>query len=205
MTNFFDNWKDKTGDGHKRYDWSPNFKVAPEDYSLATTDLNSLPPKILETYTRFYRIGWVHEYGNQCILMSNMLRRVLRLHGVEAHCKQVTLLYEKPEKNWYAEIGQYNSWVEQGTIDTHMVVVADGFICDFAMLSSVHYTFGAMAPIACIVKHNPEWYGEPYDTGFFGKFTYTPRTPHRLTKHWIYENRDREKALVKDYFEYFRM
>lgn len=203
--NFFDNWKSKTGDGHKRYQFTPSFSIVPEDYSLATDCLADIPSVILETFSRFYRVGWIAEHGDKCFLMSHLLRRILRLHGVEAHVKQLSLAYEKKDRGWYCEIGGFSDRITAGEIDSHMVCLADGFILDLALLRPIHYEFGAMAPVACITKYDPEKFGEFVDTGFFGSFCYSPRSPHPLTKHWVYEQRDHEKQLVQEYFKIYKM
>lgn len=202
------NWKNITGDngqGQFRYDFEKKFSIDPLDYSLACLSTDDIPTKILQTYVRFYKIGWIHEYGNQCFLMSHLLRRVLRLHGIEAHTKQMTLEYKNDDRGWFQEVGVPSNITHEGEIDTHMVVVTKDLILDFSIRNSIHWAFGAMAPLGIIVKNDPSLYGEHQNTGFFGLVSYAPRTHHRLTKNVVFEQRDLERDLVKSYFKTFRI
>ena len=206
MSSEYIEWKKQTGGGQFRHDWENRFSIFPEDYSLACSGpVEQIPTKLLQTYVRFYRIGWLHEHGNKCFLMSHLIRRVLRLHGIEAHVKQMTMEYNHKEKGWFQELGAPSNITHSGQVDTHVVCIAQGFILDWAVRDAVHWTFGAMSPIGFIVKNDPQLYGVAQDTGFFGFAAYAPRTNHRLTKHCIYEQRAHELELVKSYFEFYKM
>jgi len=200
-----ENWKENTGAGLHRTDWTPSFTMVPEDYSLAVSNLRNVPPRLLEVYARFFRVGWIHEFGNKCFLMSYLLRRVLRLHGIEAHCKQMIVDYKKEERGWSTNIGQHNSFVPENSIDSHCVVVSCGYILDFSLIKPIHYEFGALAPAACVIPYDPKYFGEWYDVGFFGEFSYTPRSNHKMTKHVVFDQRERVIEKTKDYFDYFQM
>lgn len=206
MTNDSIDWKKQTGSGQFRHDWDKKYTIVPEDFSLAiSVPVEQIPTKLLQTYTRFYRIGWIHEHGNKCFLMSHLLRRILRLHGIEAHIKQMTLEYKHDEKGWFQEVGVPSNITHDGSVDTHAVVVSQGFILDWSVRNAVHWAFGAMSPIGFIVKNDPMLYGVSQNCGFFGSAAYAPRTNHRLTKHCVYEQRPHELELVKKYFDFYRM
>ena len=206
MIDEYIDWKKQTGQGQFRHDWEKSFRIDPTDYSLATaTTVEEIPTKILQTYVRFYRIGWLHEHGNKCFLMSHLTRRILRLHGIEAHVKQMTMEYNHESKGWFQEIGIPSNMAHNGEVDTHVVCVAQGFILDWAVRDAIHWNFGAMSPLGFIVKNDPLLYGQSQNCGFFGSAAYAPKTNHRLTKHCIYEQRAHEIELVKNYFDFYKM
>ena len=108
------------------------------DYSLAISlDINDIDPRILEIYTRFWNLGWLDNFGNQCFLMSDVLRKILRLHGIEAHTQEAIFDYTHPKKQWYQRIGAPMEFAHGGMIDTHRVVVTKNLILDWAHRDSI--------------------------------------------------------------------
>lgn len=169
--------------------------------SMTTDDIDQ---RILEVYLRFYYMGFIHDHGDKCFLMSHLLRRILRLHGIEAHVKQVTMYYTNKNRGWQQTIGEPMNITHRGAIDSHAIVVTKDLILDFSLINPIHHAFGIRAPIALIAVAN-NYENKEQDFGYLGQATYVTRRPHKHTKHVVYENRQFILELTKQYFEKYRM
>jgi len=191
----------------QRYTWQKNFSIDfPEDYNLAianTVDRNNLEcSNFEELYMRFWHMGWIEKYGTSCIMMSQLLRRVLWLHGKAAHMRQVVCYWEKEEKGQLTHIGNINNSVPDGGIDAHVVVACKGYILDFAA-SAIMSEFGATAPRAFIALDEKDD-NEYQNFGMHGQSCWVrARPPHPIIKHWRYENKENEIKESKEYFKLF--
>lgn len=191
----------------KRERWTPNFQIKfPEDWGLALEEgiRDSIPSELLEIYTRFYKLGYIGSNGSQCVLMSSLLRRILRLHGFQTTTKQVILYYEHEEKQKYMTIGGHMFDTKPNEIDVHIVtIVDDKWLLDFAAMP-ISDTFGHVYPIAFIARSNI-WTDEWQNFGnLHGKATWVRSHPvHPMIKHFKFENHDLEKQLTKQYFRQY--
>lgn len=192
----------------QRESWNKAFNFKwPEDIYLGISsdiDKNEMPSQFQEIYQRFWNLGFINDYGNQCILMSSVLRRILRLHGFNASQKQMICYYEKENKGQKITIGTHMPIdpTDDQTIDTHVAVSVSGYILDFA-LSPINYMFGATAPKALIgldVTSN-----EYQDFGISGAAAWSDVKPsHPIIKHWRLSNKNLEMELTKKYFEKYQ-
>ena len=196
--------------GLKRISWTPNFKYAePRDWGLAIpTNIpqEEIPCELLEIWSRFFNIGFIHNYGAECVLMSKILRRILRLHGFEAYTRQVVFMFENDERGWRVQNGGEHQIVEEGTIDVHMVVVCNGWILDFAQ-QHMQKRFGMLAPIGFIGPDDPDTYfGNMIDYGEVGNATWIPKRPlNDHVRHIVYNNKQEEMGASQEYFHYYAM
>ena len=203
--------KQKLGSqGTLRLDWIPNFSFTnPDDWGLAlptNIDQKNIPCELLEVYKRFFDIGFIDRYGAECIMMSKILRRVLRLHGIEAYTRQVVFQLENETKGWRYTMGGENQLLENNRIDVHMIVAARGYILDFSQ-RRLHSYFGFTAPIAFIGPDDPSTYfGNMIDFGSFGNATWIPRRPlNDHVRHSVYMNKAEEIRASREYFDYYNM
>lgn len=192
----------------QRYGFTPGFYIKhPEEVSLGITtqiDRKDLPSKIEEVYLRFYNMGWIDDYGSQCILMSSVLRRILRLHGLNAYQRQYVMYWQREEKGQKATIGGFNKYVPEGHIDAHMAVHVDGYIVDFA-LTPIFEEWGVTAPRALIAFDDPKYYEDWQDFGMHGKASWVPARPiHPIIRHWRYNQKQIEIDLSKEYFKKYQ-
>ena len=191
-----------------RQDFSHRVHINPLDYALGVHtdfDLYSMDQRILEIFTRFWNLGFIHEHGNKCFFMSYLLRRILRLHGIEAHVKQVTFYYHHDGNGWKQVVGEPMNITHGGSVDSHCVVVAGEYLLDFSLLFPLHYAFGVRAPVAIIGKFTGDNNDTEQDFGELGKGIYTLRRPHSHTKHIIYEEREGILDQTRKYFNWYRM
>lgn len=191
-----------------RQGWNKAFSFRyPEDVYLgieSSIDRSNLPSQFEEIYKRFYDLGFIYNYGNQCILMSVVLKRILTFHGFKAHTKQVICWWTKDEKGQKATVGVSNSptAVTPNMIDAHMVVSCQGYILDFA-LTPVNQLYGATAPVALIgIDRESDEY---QDFGISGQAAWSDVKPqHPIIKHWRLEQKQSEIDLTKEYFRKYQ-
>lgn len=178
--------------------FDPDWEYDPADYSLAIgTTVTDLDYRLPYVYCRLYTMDTLYEIGNQCILLSQVLRRILRLHGIEAHVKQYEVDIRNKTKGWNAKVG-YNDHEQGGMIATHQVVVTPKWILDFAQLP-FQKRFGATAPRGVIVnKETDVW----HSVGNC-EIRYRERPTHPATKNVVYDSREQEKWWTKRYFDLF--
>jgi hypothetical protein len=176
----------------------------PQDWSLAVAqDVAPVDPKIFEVYKRFYDLGWLDQYGDQCFLISGLLRRILRVHGIEAHCKEMIMNYSHSKKHWNQQIGAPMKITHGGFVDTHRVVVTKDHIIDWAHRDSIYRPCGAMSPRGFIAdRHKLK---QEQDFGFFGRGKWVNRTDHDGSRNINYLIRDNELNLAKQYFETYKV
>jgi len=191
-----------------RYNFTSNFKMEDnKDWGLATPVDTEIPNYLLEIFVRFFKLNYIWMYGGRCVFMAKLLRRILRLHGYEAHTRQVIITYEhETKKDWGFQMGSPQNFMGEQELDVHMVCVVDGYILDFAVLPHLWQRQGMQAPIAFIGKDDTFTAFAMQDFGFYGKATWLPRKPRNLnTKHWEYENKDEEKEVTSQYFKIYSM
>jgi len=190
----------------KRKPWTPNFKLPyPEDFSLAieTGIKDEVPSELLEIYVRFISLGFVQKHGHQCVLMSNLLRRILKYHGFSAVTRQVILYYENETKQVKMTVGSQMHDVKENEIDVHLVtIINDKWLLDFGATQLMQ--FGAVYPRAFIARatlSDDDW----QDFGnMHGRATWIRSyPPHPLIKHFRLEQHDKEKQLTKEYFRVY--
>jgi len=180
--------------------FDPDWDLAPEDYSLAVgKDVVNLDYRLVTVYCRMYQMDMLYEIGNQCILLSQILRRILRLHGIEAHIKQYEVDIKHPTKGWNAKVG-HNDHEQGGMVATHQVVVTPEWILDFAQLP-FQKRFGATAPRGFILNRQADVW---HDAGPV-KVRYRERPNHFATKNIVFDSRENEKWWTKKYFDLFAM
>jgi hypothetical protein len=192
----------------QRIGFTPGFYLKyPEEISLGfSSDViqDELPSQIIEVYTRFYHLGWIDDYGSQCILMSSLLRRILRLHGLNAYQRQYVMYWEREEKGQKATIGGFNKYIPEGNIDAHVAVSVDNYIVDFA-LTPIYDEWGATAPRALIGADDSKYHADWQDFGSHGKASWVPARPvHPIIRHWRYEQKQFELDLSKEYFRKYQ-
>jgi len=181
--------------------FDPNYDFDPIDYSLNIADSivnGDLDYRIPFVYCRLYEMDFPLHIGNQCILASCVVRRILRLHGIEAHIKQYKVEIKNDNRGWDWRVG----WPEVapgGQVSTHQVVVTPDFIIDFAQLP-FHKRFGSTAPKAFIVRRQDGW-----QTAKNCRIRYTERENHKATKNIIWDQKPIEMDWVKSYFDTYSM
>jgi hypothetical protein len=194
----------------RREGWSKNFNFSyPEDVALGiVTDINRRDiANFQEIFYRFLNLGFIHQWGDHCVLMSSLLRRVLALHGYKAKIKQVHCYWQNDEKQQTSNIGLMNgagdgSHPKEGSIDAHIVVSCNGYILDFSM-TSIHLQYGMLAPRAAIGwdSENDEY----QDIGIGGEVAWVDvPIMHPIVKHWRYEQKPMEMDLSRQYFRQYQ-
>lgn len=191
---------------HTTETFSPQGTTRPEDWSLGlenTFEQSDGPYEYVQIWQRFSRMGWVEQYGNQCLLMSQLLRRIMRLHGFPATVKQVWMQYEKSDRGWHMAVGKPGDHVPGNSlsVDTHSVVVSQGWILDFSLVG-LNNRFGALAPKALITKDS---YNTWQKLVFFGRVRYFQRPEHFETLNERVLNRPKILELTQEYFRHFRV
>lgn len=195
-------------ESQRREGWTPGFQIHwPEDLGLgieSSINKQEIPSQLLEIYTRFVKIGFINEIGNQCTLMSSLLRRILRLHGFSAYNKQVVAYWAREDRGQQATVGlpSYTGATAENSIDAHMITYCNGYVLDFA-LGGIHSAFGATAPRALI---GLDVISDEYqDFGISGQCAWVDVRPqHPIIKHWLYEQKQAEIHLSKEYFRKYR-
>ena len=191
----------------ERIGWNLRFQYTyPEDVSLGISqdlDRSEIPPQLLEIHWRFLNLGWISDHGRECIFMSHLLRRILRLHGFNAFTKQVVAYWDNPSRGRKHIVGGPSANVAEYDIDCHMVVVVDDkFVLDFA-LSQIKFYHGAIAP-NCIIG---EWADnhEYQDCGISGNVTWREVKPlHPMIRHQRLEFRDEVMEKTREYFRKYQ-
>ena len=209
--NQYDNYINNPATHLVRYGWDTafNFKF-PEDYGLGIAndiDRSKLPSYMQEIYMRFVNLGFIEQYGDHCILMSCVLRRILRLHGFQSSAKQVICYWANEEKGQATKFGLLDQRgpgnpVEYGSIDAHMAVSCDGYVLDFS-LKNLQNDFGYIAPRALIgVDQKSDEY---QDFGISGQAAWVDVKPQNpIIKHWRLDHHQLEHELTKQYFQVFQ-
>ena len=199
-----ENFKHKNDSGVQRTIWTPGFSIKhPENLSLAITKeipLDQIPSEFQEIYSRFYHLGFIDNAGHTCIFMANLLRRILRLHGIEAYTRQVIQYWENEDRGVTMNVGMGQEYLKENQVDTHVVVVSKGFVLDFARTELFH-KYGPLNPKAFIGAWD-DWENKYQDFGFHGKACWTSSYPrHPMIKHATYENKQEEIKWSKHYFK----
>lgn len=207
----YDNFINNPATHLVRYGWNTAFNFKhPEDYGLgieSSIDSSILPAQFQEIYYRFINLGFIERYGDQCVLMSCVLRRILRLHGYQSSAKQLICYWANEDKGQATKFGVADQRgpgepVQNGAIDAHMAVTCNGFVLDFA-LKNLKKDFGFIAPQALI---GLDVEGDEYqDFGISGQaawITVTPQNP--IIRHWRLNQRELERQLTNEYFQVFQ-
>lgn len=193
-----------------RLNWVSNFRLDnPKDWGLALQTDTEIPPYILEIYCRFFKLDYIWKYGSRCVFMSRLLRRIFRLHGYEAHTRQVVFTYEHPDRPaWGCQVGTPQQYIEGNELDVHQVCVVDKFLLDWAVLPVTFGRCGIQAPLAFISKSADtiNYFDPLQDFGDYGKANWLPRRPKNdMVKHWAYETQQEEHDVTKEYFRIYKM
>lgn len=183
----------------KLIEFDPKQKVDPQDWSLAVC--GDVDYRLVAIFTRLYYLNYLQDFGDQCVLIANVARRIIRLHGIEAHCQDAIMHFRHTERDWRQVVGAPENITHGGVIDTHRIVVTPMHIIDFAHRDSIHRTFGARAPRGFIV---PRKYDFWHNT-LMGDAKYVERDAHPMVKNITYQQRDQEKDLVSRYFDTYQM
>lgn len=191
----------------KREGWDPNFRFRYyDDVGLGVNQdvIDEVPSEFYELYNRFLHLGFIHEIGDSCVMMSCLLRRILRLHGFAASIKQVNGFFINSERNKKSTIGLKNTsgYQESGMIDAHVVCVCQGYVLDFALLP-LHHKFGLTTPRAIIgLDVESDDYQDVGNDNYMAWQTVKPQ--HPLIKHTIYEHKSHEIGFSKEYFRHYQ-
>jgi len=180
----------------------------PTDYGLAIAsdiDFSTMDHRILQVFSRFFNDGLIHANGNKCFFMSHLLRRILRLHGIEAHVRQVIHYYANLDRGWKQTIGEPMGNTHGGRIDSHILVVTKDYILDWAVIQAIHWSFGLKAPLAFIGKNDESLWDQEQNFGDFGSVIWQRRRDHRDTKNVVFECREDVKDFTQEYFSKYRM
>lgn len=180
----------------------------PLDYGLAvSSNINfaEMDHRILQVFGRFYNDGWIHNFGDSCFFISHLLKRILRLHGIEAHTRQVVHYYSNQYRGWQQIIGEPMNITHAGAVDSHSVVITKDYILDFAVRDAIHYAFGMRSPIAFIGENKEELWDNEQDFGEYGSVVWQRRRNHRETKNIVFENRESIIHYTKEYFKKYVM
>ena len=196
--------------GTKRDEWRRDFSLDdPLDWGLAIPDnikQKDIPTELLQIFSRFYHEGLIQRYGGSCVIMANLLRRILRLHGIEAFSRQTIFQYENRNKGWKVQTGTDRDIVPEGKVDVHMVCVSQGFVLDFAQ-TPLHQQYGMQAPICFIGLDDPNSYNGPMQN--FGKYGvanwHVKRPKNDFVRHILYNNRELILKETKEYFYRYKM
>ena len=180
----------------------------PTDYGLAIADdidFATMDHRILQVFSRFFNDGYIHNNGDKCFFMSHLLRRILRLHGIEAHTRQAINFYANIDKGWKQIIGEPMGNLFGGRIDSHMVVVTKDYILDWSVIKPIHWAFGLKAPLAFIGKNSESSWDADQTFGDYGTVTWQRRRDHRDTKNLRFDIHDSILDFTKEYFNKYRM
>lgn len=206
------NPKEKASDEIYRWTWVPNFIMHDnKDWGLAIAKDLTVPNYILELWCRFYKLDFVWKYGGRCVFMSSLIKRILRLHGYEAHTRQVILTWENDNHlHWGCQIGSPQQFLQGNELDVHQVCVVDGFILDWSVIPYTWERCGLQSPIGFVGKAadaNKISYFDPLqDFENYGQANWLPRRPKNdFVKHWLYEQRQEEIEVTKEYFKIYKM
>lgn len=182
-------------------EFSKRITIHPEDRSLHITENTEVPQEYLELWYRFCSLSWNNTVGAECMTMSLLLRRIMRIHGFPAVIKQTICEYKNDRKNWYLTIGKPldGSFSQAEGLDTHMVVESNGLILDFSHIGTF-YSYGATAPMAVIAKNVPGF--QSLGNGSYIK--YLERPTHRETANQIYLTRNEILEKAQEYFSIYR-
>ena len=175
--------------------------IMPEDRSLAIA--GTPPAELCEIWYRFVGFNWHINHSSACIFNSYLLRRILKMHGFSCSVKQVIGFYHNPKRNWTYEVGnkaENQDAIVTGEIDTHAVVVSNGWILDFSMYR-LYQKFGNTAPQAIIV---PEEYDKWHDIGITGHIMYKTRDIHLDTKNELLTFKTGILESSQQYFHFYK-
>ena len=207
----YDSFSNNPAEHLIRHGWDKGFDLKwPSDVGLeieSSIDRNELLSQFQEIYMRFLNMGLINEFGTHCILMSSILRRILRLHGYNAYMRQVICYWENEERGYRSVIGVPDrrgngETTIEGSIDAHVVVACEGYILDFT-LSHLQNKYGSCAPRALIgIDQESDEY---QDFGVLGIAAWTdvkPVTP--IIKHWRFEQKPIEMDITRQYFRLYQ-
>jgi len=185
--------------------WSSRTPIDyPEDIGLAIPSNMSpddIPDHFIDLYLRFYSSNYINQLGASCILQSHLLRRIMRLHKIDASVKQVVMYWRNDKKGHNVVMGNPHENLGEGEIDVHMVVKSENWLLDFAC-SKLHYRFGYTAPRGIIVPWTKELSKNYVDLGIGGKVSYVENNiPHPKIKNVRLAQREDELKFTREYFE----
>lgn len=175
--------------------------IMPEDRSLAIA--GTPPAELCEIWYRFVEFNWHINHSSACIFNSYLLRRILKMHSFSCAVKQVVGYYHNPKRNWTFEVGniaENKDAIVTGEIDTHAVVISNGWILDFSMYR-LYQKFGNTAPQAIIV---PEEYDKWHDIGITGHIMYKTRDVHPDTKNELLTFKTGILESSQQYFHFYK-
>lgn len=188
-----------------REKWTKNFRFDHlDEVGLALTqevDREKIPNFMEEIYSRFWQLGLLDYAGSQCVLMSAVLRRILRLHGYNAFIRQYVLFWERPDRGYSVSVGNPNDDSPEGQLDAHVAVACEGFILDFSQTQMINQ-YGYSNPRAFIGLDDSKFHNDYQSFGDYGVACWTPARPaNPIIKHWQFQQREEEIRIVKDYFK----
>lgn len=190
---------------YKTQTFNTSDTTKPEDWGLAVCSdyAKSGAWEYQQLWQRFVNMGWAEQHGHKCLFTSYLLRRIMRIHGFPAAVKQVWMQYQKPERGWSTTVGRPGDDTpgDQLSIDTHAVVVSDGWILDFSQIN-IHRGYGQLAPKAFIVKHE---FSTMQMVNFYGKVRYYERPDHFETNNERVLIREKILDLTHQYFQHYRV
>lgn len=182
--------------------FSKDFNMDPQDWSLAVSEnVTYIDPRILEIWKRFYDLNYLQEFGHQCLLISAVLRRILRLHGFPARTEEIITKYSHDKRQWNQIVGVPERITHAGTIDTHRVVVCGNLILDWSQRDAIYNMFGAMSPRGFVGSYDKLY--TPQELGFFGQVAWEPRPRCPATANIDYYIKSDVMHLTQRYFEHY--
>ena len=184
--------------------WDQPVNYVAEDLCLAISlPQEDIPHYLMVLYARFMYMGWIEKYGGECIFMSELIRRILRIHGFPAVFKEYKRTYAKKDRGWYMTTGfeDPDHIVPVTSIATHAVCVSDGYILDWAAIDNIHRNFGALSPWAFIGKDNSDW----QELKIHGEIRWQPRFSHRLVKNEKFIARQEIIDCTRQYFRRYQI
>lgn len=205
-----DNTNENKGIYHlDRFKFNPNFRVEfLDDMGLAISneiDRNSIPSQFEELFVRFKHLGFFEEAGTSCVLMSQVLRRILRYHGYNAWVREYVIYWVKEDKGYERILGHRDphKQVPAGYIDAHVAVEVQGLVLDFSHVRILQ-DFGFSNPIAFIGSSESKFHYEYQDFGYHGKACWAPaKPPNPVVTHWKLNHKKQEMEMFHRYFQEF--
>ena len=181
----------------------------PEDMGLAIPSnmtVDDIPDKLIELYTRFFTLGYIHQFGTACVFQASLLRRIMKLHGIPAVMQQVILYWKNDKKGYNLLVGGVRNDKEmtQTDIDLHMVVKSGDWLLDFAC-SPIHNIYGYTGPQGIIMPWTEKMQKNYVDLGIGGKASYVLNPlPHPNLRNWRITQRQDIIDCTNRYFERYQ-
>lgn len=192
-----------------RHTWVENFEMkVPQDWGLAIEKGIEVPQYITELWARFYKLDYIWKYGGRCVFMSNLLKKILRLHGYEAHTRQVILTWEHPDRpSWGCQVGASGVTGSRDELDVHQVCVVGDYILDWSVIPVTWNRCGVQSPLGFVAKMgNGSYFEKLHDFEQYGLAGWMPRRPKNdFVKHWRLEMDDELRQEIKSYFQIYKM